>query len=223
MRLPKAPIWKRAAPHTEIGLAARERTRVIGTNQLAARTDELFSFVTAISLTAGALWSLSLLKSSPRHLQTPPATIEVIWLAPAPPKPLVPGPEQRVPEQVRQAQVGGPGPQVRREHPRGEAASELTAQSEVPGPPTRLGTAPLNLSVPAETVSFQREPLGSQSNPIRLEPDRIRLSFTDRSIGGTLQRMTKAQICVELSQALRSAGSNAAVIIGNMQEHGCTR
>lgn len=51
--------------------------------------------------------------------------------------------------------------------------------------------------------------------------NRLNLSFQDRSIGGTMQRMVKADICKDLRNALTSGIGDATVVVNTMKQHGC--
>ena len=54
-------------------------------------------------------------------------------------------------------------------------------------------------------------------------PERMGLTFMDRSIGGVLQRMTKNNICGELRLSLLSVEGSADAILRTMRAYGCTR
>ncbi len=91
----------------------------------------------------------------------------------------------------------------------------------VPADPVSTPGRPLNLSVPEPAISFHRNPTVSQRTPIAEVPIRMPLVFVDRSLGGTMKRMTKASICRDLRTALISSPSSAASILASMEHHGC--
>lgn len=87
------------------------------------------------------------------------------------------------------------------------------------GPATLLPRAGgLDLRVPESMPSFERDPLGRSAFDIE-RPAALRVEIHDRSLGGRLQRMTRASICGELRRALRGGGGN--VVVRTMREHGC--
>lgn len=79
----------------------------------------------------------------------------------------------------------------------------------------------LNLSLPDAPMSFERNPVARPAVPIPEAPLRMPLTFTDRSFGGLMQRMTSASVCRELRMSLTASPESAATIIASMQRIGC--
>ena len=92
----------------------------------------------------------------------------------------------------------------------------VSNQSNHPGPQQLLLTAP------QVKISFNRGPLHQQER-FDATPDRMNLTMIDASLGGMLQRMTKAQICKELRSALAKTSGDATTIMATMKEQGCFR
>lgn len=101
--------------------------------------------------------------------------------------------------------------------------SALRQPGEYPLTSDWTAGVPLDLGLPDALPTFQRDPLAHRIQPIRATPDRMRLAFRDRSIGGTLQRLAKNSICAELQRKLLGAEGRMEVVIEAMQEHGCIR
>ena len=81
--------------------------------------------------------------------------------------------------------------------------------------------APLNLTLPSAAVELQRSPLERAAPLESAAPDRLRVTFLDRSLGGKLRRMAHASVCAEQRRALK-AGGNVEPVLRSMQEAGCT-
>ncbi|MGY0612918.1 hypothetical protein [Luteimonas sp. A501] len=77
----------------------------------------------------------------------------------------------------------------------------------------------LDLSLPTATMEFRH---GVLERPERMERESvIQVVFQDRSLGGTLQRMTHRGICGELSRALMSQPESYEAIERSMVRHNC--
>jgi hypothetical protein len=70
-------------------------------------------------------------------------------------------------------------------------------------------------------ASFERNPLARHSALAPEAPVRMAVTFTDRSLGGMLQRMTSASSCRDLRMRLTTSPESAAGIIASMQRIGC--
>jgi hypothetical protein len=101
-----------------------------------------------------------------------------------------------------------------REHVAIQESPEQVSQSPAP--------RPIDLEPPRPKISFDRNPL---ERPTRLDttPSLLSVTFIDRSVGGTLQRMTKSQNCKELRKALATTSGDATTIMASMEKEGCIR
>jgi hypothetical protein len=95
-----------------------------------------------------------------------------------------------------------------------QESTEPVSQSPAP--------RPIDLEPPGPKIAFERNPL---ERPTRLDttPSLLSVTFIDRSIGGTLQRMTKYQNCKELRKALATTSGDATTIMASMEKEGCIR
>ncbi len=82
-------------------------------------------------------------------------------------------------------------------------------------------TAPLDLRLPEHPLPAGRGPMERRSALADPHLNRLNLSFQDRSVGGTMQRMVKAGICKDLRNALTSGIGDAIVVVNTMKQHGC--
>ena len=94
--------------------------------------------------------------------------------------------------------------------------STSSDQSNAPDPQQLLLTAP------QVKISFNRSPLHQQER-FEATPTRMNVRMIDASLGGMLQRMTKAQNCKELRSALAKTSGDARTIMATMKEQGCFR
>lgn len=78
----------------------------------------------------------------------------------------------------------------------------------------------LDLRLPDLPINFERNPMARRSPPIEAHQDRMTLRFSDPSIRGTWQTLTKARICRDLRGELRSRVGTDGVLEA-MREHGC--
>lgn len=103
--------------------------------------------------------------------------------------------------------------------PRKAAASRAQSDVEPRVAGKSMGQGQLNLSLPAASMEF-RQGLLERPGKIVREPI-LQVTFQDRSLGVTLQRMSHRKICAELSSALVSQPESYEAIASSMARHKC--
>ncbi len=103
---------------------------------------------------------------------------------------------------------------------RARKAQPSRAQRDVeahPGEP--VGHGRLDLALQKAAMEFSH---GLLERPDRIarEP-RLQVTFQDRSLGGTLQRMSQRTTCAELRRALANREASQEAIMSSMARHKC--
>lgn len=185
------------------------------------RWERLIAASVAIALNVGVMWLLGQQMGSvlPAEAEEDYFT-ELVFIQKEPEPPTL--------RSAASANLRRPETTRKSARPRPAQLSTLAATQAQPvaepissGDPVSPTGRSLNLSVPAERMSFERNPVARQEVPIDAAPDRMALKFKDRSIGGMMQRMTSTSICRDLRKVLTAAPANAASIIASMQSYGC--
>lgn len=211
--------------------------------------DRWFAVIVALSVNALVIWFLDRGMSPLARLpSTPSGAIELVWIIRPPDEPPettpLPAatsaqPAARLPlptgRPVERRNVNAPyvpslhvAPTTPEPITTAEAAgrnkqSALHQPGKHPLASDRTAGVRLDLGLPDALPIFQRDPLAHRIQPIQATPDRMRLAFRDRSLGGTLQRLAKNSICAELQRKLLGAEGRMEVVVEAMQEHGCIR
>lgn len=81
------------------------------------------------------------------------------------------------------------------------------------------GRLQLDLSLPSAPMEFRRGLLEKPDRPVWEAA--LQVAFQDRSLGGTLQRMSHRRICAELGRALVSQPQSHEAIASSMARHKC--
>lgn len=174
----------------------------------------------AIALNVAAVWLLAQDEAPQLRKQTgDDHVIQLVFLKPAP-----------EPVATRLTVVIHPRPNKLTARPSPPRTSPAQTTKSVVSRPLQvadsaIGSAtterPLDLSIREAAMSFERKPLAEKVAPISEAPIRMPLAFTDRSFGGTMQRMTMQSICRELRAALISSPQSASSVMASMREQGC--
>ncbi|NYZ62581.1 hypothetical protein [Luteimonas deserti] len=178
------------------------------------------SAATAACLVGGTAWWLVTLSPDTALSEHPQdAAMQVVWLERAPrPVPrddttpaAVPAPDAQrvaVTASARARQRGPAGADVERDD-----LPEASAPEPAPRLDLSLPTAPLAFGTPAGRPIRRRDDIA----PV------IQVDIRDRSLGATLQGMTRNTICSELRRAAAASLASHAPIEASMAQHGCDR
>ena len=106
---------------------------------------------------------------------------------------------------------------------RAPKARILKAQGDtdayVAGEAMGQGRVQLDLSLPSAPMEFRHGLLDQPDRPVG--ESALQVAFQDRSLGGTLQRMSHRRICAELGRALVSQPQSHEAIASSMARHKC--
>ena len=88
---------------------------------------------------------------------------------------------------------------------------------------TQIGSsAPLNLGLPSERITFAQNALERPAHPDSLDgKPRLHVRIVDNTLAGRLQRWQKRMDCADLRRALLKEPSSAETILATMRERGC--
>ena len=139
------------------------------------------------------------------------ASLQVVWIE-----------RDKAPDKEREPPVasGVSDQEIRPEvRVRKAQASEAQGDVEAHVAGESMGQGQLNLSLPTASMEFRQGPLERPDKIVR-EPA-LQVTFQDRSLGGTLKRMSHRKICAELSSALVSQPESYEAIASSMARHKC--
>ncbi len=183
-------------------------------------TDQFVAVFVAVLINAALFWVLA---NGVQHSLTATdtderAVMQVVWLTrpsvgQAPPRVMVAkrsatsAPENRRRQQAQRPTVESPQTTT--------STSVLDVVGDDQWTPNALGGA----TESPDTSLFVRDPLKRRPARMEASQDRLHLTFTDRSFGGVLKRMTQRDICGELRRSLDSTSAEAA--LASMRKYGC--
>lgn len=188
-------------------------------------TDQFVAAFVAILINAAVFWFLAngVQHSLPATDTDESTAIQVVWLARPPAAKSPP----RV--MVTKRSTTGARKSISRQRtqrltvvdlsPAATSTSALDVVGDDQWTPSALGAA---TESPATSSSFLRNPLKRSPERMEATQDRLHLTFTDRSFGGMLKRMTQRGNCLDLRRALVSDPTSAEVTLATMRKYGCT-
>ncbi len=166
----------------------------------------------------------------------------VAWLLRERPVPVDDGPEDTV---ITVTFIARPSPAARVTKPRVRVASRTSVGTATPGDaaasvssaqahsvPVASAThqraedtpappAPLNVVIEEPAMDFRQDPLRRPDGRWEASEPRMRLTLTDRSLGGRLQAMQRRRMCGDLRAALSANRGSTEAILASMARHGC--
>ena len=187
-------------------------------------TDQFVAAFVAILINAAVFWFLAsgVQHSLPATDTDESTAIQVVWLA----RP----PAAKSPPRVIVTKRSATGAQksILRQRtqkvtvvdlsPAATSTSALDVIGDDQWTPNALGAA---TESPATSSSFLRDPLKRRPERMEATQDRMHLTFTDRSLGGMLKRMTQRGNCLDLRRALVSDPTSSEVTLATMRKYGC--
>ncbi|MGY0633916.1 hypothetical protein ACW7G3_07130 [Luteimonas sp. A478] len=150
------------------------------------------------------------LRSPGPHVAPAHDVIQLVWIEEAPDA-LPPSTEVAVPKQsnrsAREAE---------------KAAPMFDKPLEAVEAESGNGTQTLDLSLPGGELVYSSRRIYAPGPSLPSAPEpRARFVFVDRSLGGTMQRMSKNRMCGELKFALTDSPESADAILASMKRIGC--
>lgn len=175
------------------------------------RIDRIAAVLVSVSFNVALLWLLNASVRPLAPLGAPAdAVIQLVWIEEAPDAP-PPSTAVTVPQQPNHSarEVEQSIPALDKPLPTVEAG---------PG----KGTPALDLSLPSGEVGFPSRRIYAPGPSQTLAPEpRARFTFMDRSLGGTMQRMSRNRMCGELKFALTDSPESTDAILASMKRIGC--
>lgn len=184
--------------------------------------ERILAAALALFINVAAIWFLVRVSDPRGERQTDSSPIQISWIVRTPYPSLV---RTEIPVQRNRV------PNKRAKNPYQVQESQALNVVELPAKPAMTEVAsddrwkPVEMApaaaVPGAPLRFERNPLERRDRTFDAPRNRMDLTFTDRSMGGVLQRLTKSTACGELRRALIDSPASAAAIMRTMERYNC--
>jgi hypothetical protein len=194
-------------------------------------TDKILATAVAVLLNVAAAWFLGSEMQRSRYTEhvAVNSALQVVWIR-RPSVAKVDRPQPEVARSIKKSADAASSKRRSSRHSQNLAVLDVsttktsTAIISVSGD-DQWGPAnlPAKAMVPAAGQLFLNNPLAHHSGPLEATQNRMNLVFRDGSFGGTLQRISKQQMCGDLRRTLATDSSSAESILRTMKKYDCTR